>query len=61
MTQAELIEQIRKTRQLISQWPDWKQNNLVQASQPSVAIPRALVNNQSKPVPIPPTVEEAKK
>ncbi len=49
MTKSELNELIKNANQQISSWPAWKQNNLLQASMPTVSIPRTPVNNQASP------------
>lgn len=49
MTKYELSDQIKTANQLISSWPAWKQNNLIQASMPTVSTPRTPVNNQAIP------------
>ncbi len=45
MSREQLLEQFEIANAVVSQWPKWKQNLLVDSSKPTVSVPRAPVDN----------------
>ena len=47
MTKEEVQKQVESATRLVSTWPQWKRNILIQSAQPTVSEPRTPVNNQA--------------
>ncbi|MHB8108239.1 MAG: peptide deformylase [Candidatus Cryosericum sp.] len=42
----DIHQHIKRVMELVSTWPAWKQNSLLQSGQPTVKVPRSPVDNQ---------------